>query len=85
MSQTRPIEDEAENHQTESDQEIVDGSDEGTLDLGDRRQTAVVIEKNDRSLSEFHRWFRGPAFAVPTGGGCSFFPASSFGAQEDKR
>jgi hypothetical protein len=58
MAQTISTEDEAENHQTESDREIVDGSDEGTLDLGDRRQTAVVIEKNDRSLSEFHRWYR---------------------------
>src|SRR5689334_25284408 len=47
----------AEIEAQESPDELeIDGSDEGTLDLGDRRQGAVVIEKNDRSLSEFQRW-----------------------------
>jgi len=48
----------AENHTAESKLEVLDGSDEGALDFGDQRQTGVVIEKNDRSLSEFHRWYR---------------------------
>jgi 5-methylcytosine-specific restriction endonuclease McrA len=34
-----------------------DGSDEGDLKLSMSKET-VVIEKNDRSLSEFHRWYQ---------------------------
>ena len=48
----------AENHTPESELEVLDGSDEGALDFGDQRQTGVVIKKNDRRLSEFHRWYR---------------------------
>ena len=48
----------AENHTPESELEVLDGSDEGALDFGDQRQTGVVIKKNDRHLSEFHRWYR---------------------------
>src|SRR5437879_11347117 len=48
----------AENHTPESELEVLDGTDEGALDFGDQRQTGVVIEKKDRSLSELHRWYR---------------------------
>ncbi len=37
--------------------EMPEGADEGDLTI-DSGSESVVIEKNDRSLSEFHRWFK---------------------------
>ena len=47
---------EAEN-QFGTDQDVVDGADEGALDHPEGAPD-VVIEKNDRSLSELERWYR---------------------------
>jgi hypothetical protein len=39
------------------DGEELEGSDEGDLDLGGAKRS-ISLQKNDRSLSEFHRWFQ---------------------------
>src|SRR5262249_3607122 len=41
----------------ETENEIVDGADEGDLDHSDSAPPSVIIEKNDRSLDELARWY----------------------------
>ncbi len=45
-----------EEYDLPDDDHDIEGSDEGDLDL--QAETASIsLAKNDRSLSEFHRWF----------------------------
>jgi hypothetical protein len=46
-----------EETESETEEQDVDGSDEGELIL-EPGHNKVIIEKNDRSLSEFHRWYQ---------------------------
>lgn len=36
----------------------LDGDDQGILEISSQDKKNIVIEKNDRSLSEFHRWYK---------------------------
>ena len=45
--------------QVEESESLIEADDEGDLQVELTPPTSINLNKNDRSLSEFHRWFRG--------------------------
>jgi hypothetical protein len=44
-------------HEEMESEDVLEGSDEGESEI-DAEKSGIVLEKNDRSLSEFHRWYK---------------------------